>query len=180
MGATCHVMRITPATLAILEANPDAIELFVCCYRPVAPPGLPAQMREAFLSDPGLLESRQQSIDWLSEDFPELADALIPETDKDHVDLDKSWGQLEEFLQLGPNGSVVGRAVFGGMELGPNLGYAPARFLRAEEVKEIADALPAVAAARLSDVMLRDLFGQLRAFYRTAAANGEAMLQGLA
>lgn len=179
MGATCRVMRISAASLGMLQAQPNAVELFVCCYRPVVPLGFPEAMREAFLSDPCLVEFRRESIEWLIEDFPELADALIPETNKPHVNLDKAWGEIEEFLQGQPNGAVVSRSVFGGTELGRNLGYGPARFLGVKEVREIADALQTVSDSGLSHPMLREQFGQLKAYYREAAASGNAMLQSL-
>ena len=58
--------------------------------------------------------------------------------------LDKAWAGVHWLLagQLGTDENVETRVIYGGTEVGEDLGYGPARFLDPEEVKE--------AAARLA------------------------------
>ena len=180
MGATAHVKSISPATLAILQSHPSAIELFTCCYPPAVPPGFPAEMRDSFLPNPDLQASRRESQEWLREDFPAFADALMHEAHKPYVYLDKAWEALTEFLQSRPNGHIVGRSVFGGTDLGPNLGYACARTLGVDEVRDVAAALQSVDGSGLPHQVLRDLLEELKVYYRETALSGRAILQHLA
>jgi len=65
---------------------------------------------------------------------------------QDQVCLEKEWHTLHYLITgtLEPDGSALGDAILGGEEIGTNLGYGPARLIKPERVKEIAEALLAV------------------------------------
>jgi len=81
-------------------------------------------------------------------------------------DLDKAWHTIHYLLTgcLETDGSVLGDAILGGRELGPNLGYGAARLLDPQRVKEIDAALRTVdlksriEAARPDELLLKKLF----------------------
>lgn len=128
------------------------------------------------------------------------ADAEMPDPD---LDLDKSWHGIQ-YLLTGTTweiGEGAGAAILGGDEIGEDGGYGPARLLRPETVRTVAAALDAVdietlrarfdphamAAADVYpvgwgqragefDSYIVPNFAELRRFYRTAAANGQAVL----
>ena len=119
--------------------------------------------------------------------------------DSNVLELDKSWHTLH-FLLAGsaePTDSPLGRAVLGGKEIGPDLGYGPARLLNASEVREVASALAAVSPEHLAqrfdlEMMIaakiyacrdrgeldlaQECFARLKAFYAESAADGKCML----
>ena len=121
----------------------------------------------------------------------------------DVLDLEKSWHGLHYLLTGSadqPKG-VLGQAIFGGREVGEDIGYGPARILSRDEVKGIAAALavvtPATLAARYDAVTMdrlniyptvwtrdgpeglrwlqNDLPG-LQSFYRKAADSGSEVI----
>jgi hypothetical protein len=119
--------------------------------------------------------------------------------DPNVLELDKSWHTLH-FLLSGsaePNNSPLGRAILGGKEIGPDLGFGPARLLNGSEVREVASALAAVSPEHLAqrfdlDKMVaakiyacrdrselelaQEYFGQLNRFYAESAARGDSIL----
>jgi Domain of unknown function (DUF1877) len=142
------------------------------------------------------------------QDEPELIEGYLCPDDGEpphYIDLDKSWHGVHYLLtgqsQGGPEPQSL--AVFGGEEFGPEIGYGPARFLTADQVQEMADALARLPAEVLAKrfnpedmaakeiypdvIWLRDGpraldyalegYQRLQAFYRDAAARGEAVLQ---
>jgi hypothetical protein len=119
--------------------------------------------------------------------------------DPDVLELDKSWHTLHYLLtgSAEPSDSALGWAIMGGKEIGPDLGYGPARLLTASEVQEIASALAHVSSEDLTqrfdlDKMVaseiyacrdegeRDLalecFERLKPFYAESAARGSSIL----
>ena len=58
-------------------------------------------------------------------------------------DVDKAWQGIHFLLAGDPWGGedAAAKAVLGGTEIGGDLGYGPARYLTATEVKEVADAI---------------------------------------
>jgi hypothetical protein len=128
-------------------------------------------------------------------------DADMPDPD---LDLGKSWHALHYLLtgtawEIGE--TAAGAAILGGDEIGDDGGYGPARLLRPEAVRTVAAALDvlnvqtlrtrfdpdALAAAEIYphgwaggtdvfDSFIAPNLNELRRFYRTAAANGEAVL----
>lgn len=131
-------------------------------------------------------------------------EAEMPEPE---LDLDKSW-HVVHYLLTGTAWEVThgaGEAVLGGAGIGPDDGYGPARLLDAATVRRVAAALDAVdvgavcarfdpAAMTAADIYPRGLelapadvepfltphLDDLRRFYATAAANGEAVLLAIA
>jgi len=128
-------------------------------------------------------------------------DADMPEPE---LDLDKSWHAIH-YLLTGTAWEVgddpAGAAILGGVEVGEDDGYGPARLLHPEAVRAVSTALDALtietlrarfkadamAAAEIYpegwtgdagafDDYLAPHFAGLRDFYRTAAANGQAVL----
>jgi hypothetical protein len=117
----------------------------------------------------------------------------------DVLELDKSWHTLHYLLtgSAEPSDSALGWAILGGKEIGPDLGYGPARLLTAAEVQEIASALAQVSSEDLTqrfdlDKMIAseiyacrdegeldlalECFGRLKPFYAESAARGSAIL----
>ncbi|MER7002836.1 YfbM family protein [Dactylosporangium sp. NPDC000555] len=120
------------------------------------------------------------------------------------LDLDKSWHGIHYLLTGTPweiGSDAAGAAILGGDEIGEDGGYGPARLLRPDAVRGIAAALDglsievlrarfdpqAMTAADIYptiwadgidefDSYLAPHFTELRSFYRTAAAGGQAVL----
>ena len=124
-----------------------------------------------------------------------------------YIDLDKAWHGIHYLLTGVADGGAQPQslAVFGGEEFGPEVGYGPARFLTPEQVRNVAESLarqsreelaqrfdpkdmeakqvyPAVIWVRDRQDALNyalDNYEQLQAFYRDAAARGDAVIQWL-
>jgi CRP-like cAMP-binding protein len=115
------------------------------------------------------------------------------------LNLEKSWHVLHYLLTGKPEEAPppLGDAILGGTEIGDDLGYGPARFLTAQQVREVAKALAAVSnedlashfdldamiAARIYPVrdgteleMAQHYFEHLTRYYADASTNGNAML----
>ena|SRR5215510_9459594 len=70
---------------------------------------------------------------------------------REKFEMDKEWHGIH-FLLTGDPWSTAGpygQVIFGGREIGPDLGYGPARLLTARQVKDIAAKLQAVPAETL-------------------------------
>jgi hypothetical protein len=130
--------------------------------------------------------------------------ALLEETsDSRTLDIDKAWHGIHYLLtgSGNPTRDVRSLAIFGGKEVGDDLGYGPARLLSPAEVKEIARVLKDESVEKLSsrydpkkmeklqiypEIWVRDgkeafdylakYYRKLAAFYEKAAASGSAML----
>jgi hypothetical protein len=120
----------------------------------------------------------------------------------EELDLEKAWHGIHFLLcgSAGESPETLGTAVLGGKELGADLGYGPARYLEAADVKEIASALKRVTAeelgARFNAAALDEAkvypggwgadedrrewllegFAELRSFCESAAENGFGVL----
>ena len=141
----------------------------------------------------------------------DVEDYLYPNDGDDEpphqLDVDKAWHGLHYLLTGRAEGGAEPLAwtLLGGEEIGPELGYGPARFLTPPQVAAVAAALsgldgPALAGrfdaadmaaqAIYPDIWERDgaealdyllaHFGPLAAAYRDAANRGDAMLLWLA
>ncbi len=119
--------------------------------------------------------------------------------DTSELSLDKAWHGIH-FLLTGTIEEApppLGDAILGGTEIGEDLGYGPARYLTPEQVREVAQALAGISTeefARRFDLQkIRQAgvyalehdttaeycvsyFEKMTAYYRDAAANGNAML----
>lgn len=120
------------------------------------------------------------------------------------VSLDKLWHAVHYTLTgtAGASASPLGAAVLGGTNIGPDIGYGPARYLEPDEVASVAAALRAVppedfasrfdAAALVTAGVYPELlwsqrlptaaasttaaYVALRDFYVAAAARGDAVI----
>jgi hypothetical protein len=113
--------------------------------------------------------------------------------------LEKSWHSLHYLLTgtAGETDSVLGKAILGGTEIGPDVGFGPARYLEPSEVKKVAKSLKMVSkkdlisrfdletmkaakvyACRDEGELQRaqEYFTQVCNYYKEAAARGDAML----
>jgi hypothetical protein len=136
------------------------------------------------------------------DDDPEAADFGLP------ISLDKDW-HLLHFALTGSADQVpgpAGDAILGGEEIGEDLGYGPARLLSGDAVRAVAAHLDRLGAAGIvggldltaipdevysadfaaeedPDEVIEELEGMaeaLVAFYRSAAAEGKAVVIWLA
>jgi hypothetical protein len=117
--------------------------------------------------------------------------------------MDKEWGGIQFLLNGSPDSTEgpYGQVIFGGQEIGPDMGYGPARVLNAKQVAEIASSLRSLSADSLRlrydpqamtrmdiypDIWERDGteacdwllqgYGRLVDFYARAAARGNAVI----
>jgi len=138
-------------------------------------------------------------------DDPAAVEELLDTSaDERTLDLDKAWHGIHFLLTGAVEGGPepLASAVLGGVPVGEDLGYGPARWLAPEQVAEIASALdiydraalyarydpdamtrldvyPGVMWARDRDAAfdyLWEYFTQMVAFYRATAERGEALL----
>jgi hypothetical protein len=86
-------------------------------------------------------------------DDEQMADFLFPEDfDSDPtVDIDKSWHAIHFLLCASPDPgtSEESKAILGGSEVGPDLGYGPLRVLPPNDVARVADVLEGIDRAAL-------------------------------
>jgi hypothetical protein len=63
---------------------------------------------------------------------------------ENYIDVDKAWHGIHYLLTGSADGGTppLAWAVLGGVEVGEDMGYGPARLLTSEQVKMISDALP--------------------------------------
>jgi hypothetical protein len=140
---------------------------------------------------------------------PSLVESFIYPEDEEHeknIDIDKAWHGIH-FLLAGDawGGELpLANVVLGGTEIGDDVGYGPAKYLTADQVKIAADALMEITAEVLrsrfvasalseneiypeiwqdsdDDALeyLSTWFETLRDYYLDAAAKGNAMLKYL-
>jgi hypothetical protein len=129
--------------------------------------------------------------------------AVVPAQDLGALlELEKAWHGLHYLLTGNAQEATpgAGQAVLGGTDIGPDLGYGPARLLTPGEVATVSAALavltPDILRARFDPVALDeaevypsgwaerdensqwllDAFEDLQKFYATAAANGSGVL----
>lgn len=130
-----------------------------------------------------------------------IDDLLESAADTSSVDLDKAWHGLHWLLVRGD--APIEEAIFGGEEIGEDLGYGPSRLLSPERVKHVASALAVLAPDELGSRLdgaamsqddvypsiwdeedifagyLAPAFERLRDFYAAAAEADEAVIQTL-
>ncbi len=176
---------------------------------------LPGHMRKAVENMPP--DARQAILDQFTKSLPDMPDVLKqqiaearhPKPSKAAFDskdfgeelfIEKAWHGVH-FLLCGVIDEApppLGDAILGGTEIGPDMGYGPARYLDPHRVKAVADALkaipPSVLAARFDIAGLQEhqvypnawseddrewiqgAYSELRDFYADAAQKGLAVL----
>jgi len=204
MSMIAHLRQITPADLAQFQAAPDSIRQFIHGKLLAGMPATLAaleQIREKLIGAKNLpLAEQEQLRAKLLRDLG-APGAVFPGEDsvKEGLSLEKSWHTLHYLLtgSAGEASSPLGNAILGGAEIGPDVGYGPARFLEPSQVREVAAALAkisrdelssrfdlkAMTAAKIyackdsSDLALAlDYFDQLVGYYQDAATCDNAML----
>src|SRR5690242_9065614 len=91
-----------------------------------------------------------ESIGRLQSDKEALT-SLVFKASREKFEMEKEWHGIH-FLLTGDPWSTAGpygQVILGGREIGPDLGYGPARLLTAEQVKDIAERLQAMPAETL-------------------------------
>lgn len=129
----------------------------------------------------------------------ESAGVTLEGSEENGLSLEKSWHCLHYLLTgtARETNSVLGQTILGGTEIGPDLGYGPARYLEPNEVAKVAESLRTVSKEALtsrfdlegmkaaevyachdqSDLDLaQEYFTQVLTFYQEAAARGDAVL----
>jgi len=137
---------------------------------------------------------------------PELVDELLESEDHEAIlDLDKGWHGIHWLLtgSAEPTAAPESDAIYGGGEVGDDLGYGPPRLLPPEGVRMVAAAIAAIEVESLRarmdptameraqiypaiwdevdifDAYLAPSFAELREFYIAAAAARQAVIQTL-
>lgn len=123
---------------------------------------------------------------------------------ENYIDLDKAWHCIHFMLtgSVDDNSGPLGSAVLGGVEIGDDCGYGPARIIEPKQVDIIATALASIDennfksryapdAMQAADVYLADMcvrdgndaleyivqnYHNLTAFYRDAARRGDGAI----
>jgi hypothetical protein len=92
----------------------------------------------------------QDQVTSLSQDEHSLQKLLFYAGPDLRLAMDKEWGGIQFLLNGGPDSAdgPYGQVIFGGQEIGPNMGYGPARVLNAKQVAEIASHLQSLSADR--------------------------------
>jgi len=151
----------------------------------------------------------QQTFEQLLGDPDKVEALLYPDDDSEppnSMDLDKAWHGLHYLLTGDAEGGEppLSLAILDGTEIGPELDYGPARYLTADEVRAVAQALAAFTPETLAqrfdpqDMQEKDIypaiwdrgdeeleylqmfFPTLQQFYADAAARGDVVIHWLA
>ena len=205
MSMIGHLRAVTPGELKELQRNPSSVKQFLH-GQTIANSGnvAAALFRIQEMAKQAMAAGASKNDEKLREQILkelESAGVRVP-TDgpsEDGLSLEKSWHTLHYLLtgSAGEVGSILGKTILGGKEIGPDVGYGPARYLDASEVSEVAKALKKVSdkdlvkrfnlkammAAKVyacgggSDLKLAQrYFSQVDSYYAAAAERGDAML----
>jgi len=157
MGSTGNCRRLSERAYQALLANPELCAAVVCLpdrleVPPAGTGGPPApvteaQRSESFLRafDRLLTGGLAEAAEFVHADSIRLANQTGFPVDElgPRLNIDKIWRELQ--LPLAGNehepSAPPGDAVLGGTEIGPDLGYGPARLMLAREARETAAAL---------------------------------------
>lgn len=203
MGMIGHLRAITAEQLRTLQQEPDSIEDFLQGEATPDTGKLMAALQRAqeiglrAMGNPAEKEKARLEI------IRELtaAGAKLPKDgpNEDGLSLEKSWHSLHYLLTGSAQevDSPLGNAILGGEEIGPDLGYGPARFLDTKQVQEVSSTLNKVSSddlARRFDLkammaakvyacaddeeleLAQHYFEHLVKYYAEAAKRGDAML----
>lgn len=201
MGMVGYFKRIPETLLAALKEDPSAIESMVVADVS----GIPAITEEMLKTmPPEIAKSMADMMKVLDEQKAGVAGRIPSGGDIPALSVDKEWHAIHYLLTGDSEGGegVLAMVVLGGKEIGEDLGYGPARYLTASEVREAYRALAEISREELehrfdpTDMTnrniypghweneyfegLRQAFDDLVSYYRDAASEGHAMLIYLA
>ena len=208
MGMIGHLRQVTPDELMKIQSNPASVPDFLhgeilansantlAALKRVQEIGMQA-MAKGPLTDP---EQREEIRARILKEL-ESAGVKVPTDgpDENGLSLEKSWHTLHYLLSGSAEeaDSPPGNAILGGKEVGPDLGYGPARFLNPNQVREVAAALKKVSnddLARRFDLnamkaakiyackdegeleLAQHYFQHVVQYYTEAASRGNAMV----
>lgn len=204
MGMRGHLRQITPGELRELQRNPERVKSLLRAQNGDNPQLMAtlarlqkeaAQLRTMNLSP----EEQDKHRARLVKELTAVGFGSREGHEENGLNLEKSWHVLH-YLLTGKAEEApppLGNAILGGKEIGPDLGYGPARFLEPDQVREVASALSSITsedlakrfdlqamiAANIYPVrdeselpLAQDCFQHLADYYSEAAAAGNAML----
>ena len=101
-----------------------------------------------YLKQCNFLQISLEQLEEIKKD-PSKTDSIIVDANerKEGIDVEKTWHWIH-FLITGsvehgpPDDLPLSQVIFDGKEIGPDVGYGPARYLMPEAVKKIAESLP--------------------------------------
>jgi Domain of unknown function (DUF1877) len=205
MSMIGHLRAVTTTELKKLQEDPDSVKEFLH-GRLIANSGKAkdALLRVQQMAMEAMAAGNSKNNEKLREQILrelESTGVQVPTAgpNEDGLSLEKSWHSLHYLLTgtSGESDSVLGKAILGGQEIGADVGYGPARYLEAPQVREIAKALKkmskedltrrfdlkAMLAAKIyachdeSELELaQHYFAQVAEYYDEAAKRGDAML----
>ena len=198
MGMVAHLRQISPWLLEQLMSEQSLVEPFLLVGFRAELEEAPHPVRSNLKNDPFFMEMTQDMENVIRGLAPEKADKIMHEASGPVLSLDKNWQEIHEILtgQSKPSGDLLSNAIFGGTDIGSDLGYGPARFLTPEQVKQISEKLTSVseedfrttASTFANDAFTSplgqlervdfycELFTRLQAFYRKTAESGSPIL----
>ena len=204
MSMIGHIRQITPDQLKELQANPSKVtELLRSNVRPSTEDVVAVLQRvqKIGLANQGLTspDHREKARAQILNELQSVGVRLPGENPgKEGLSLEKSWHSLH-YLLTGKAEEApppLGNAILGGMPIGDQMGYGPARFLTPEQVREVSLALNAVTMddlfARFDIELMSEAniyacegeeieqvqyyFVNLTRYYNDAATKGNAIL----
>jgi hypothetical protein len=197
-----HLRAVTPTQLRSLQRNPSSVKELLH-GKLIANSGnvKTALLRVQEMAMQAMAAGNSRNNEKLREQIiAELESAGVANPDgEEGLTLEKSWHCLHYLLTgtAGETDSVLGKAILGGREIGPDVGYGPARYLEPNEVKKVAKSLKTVSkkdlvsrfdlkamkAAKIYACrderelqLAQDYFTRVCNYYDEAAARGDAML----
>lgn len=151
MGMSCSLLGLTPAQVARLRAEgslaPAVIDVLNGqAYWTFVEKLLPRQPAE---QRPQLEKQMTEALERVARARERLAGFGPIETS---MDLDKSWHVLHYVFTGGVGGEPLpAGALLGGDEVGPDVGYGPARLLGEDAVRGFSDFLGSLSVERLQE-----------------------------
>jgi hypothetical protein len=207
MSMIGHVRQITPEQLKEMQGNPSLVverlkskglpnldEMVAALHR-IQKIGLAGN---GLISPDAFIDRERDRAQILAE--LQSVGVRLPGEDpgEEGLSLEKSWHTLHYLLTGKPEEAPppLGNAILGGVPIGDDVGYGPARFLTPEQVREVASALSAFTMDDLADRFdagamsaanvygaegeepewAQYYFASLVRYYNDAAEKGNAML----
>jgi hypothetical protein len=203
MSMIGHLRAVTPAELKTLHKDPGSVRQFLH-GRLIANSdrAKDALFRVQEMAMRAMADGTSKHNEGLREQILaelESARAIINPANEKDLCLEKSWHCLHYLLtgSATETDSDLGQAILGGKEIGPDIGYGPARYLDPSEVKKVANALKSaskkdlalrfdLSAMKKAEIyacreeseleLAQEYFVRVCKYYEAAALRGDAML----